>query len=239
MTLLHCARALGLAVALMMAGVDEVQAGASDRAVRKAEAQLAEMEVLFEELQTDPARAIPAEILREARGLIVLRERRAGLIVGGRTGSGFVFVKRDNRWSWPVFVRATEGSLGLQAGFQKATLVHVLMTDAAVGAFQTNRFRFGVGLRVTSGPRTVGDDAKAGAVGADVLVYASTGGVFGGVAVEGGNLGADDDVNEAYYGKKAAELLFAPASGGTEAPPEGASRLRRWLERQTQGVTVK
>ncbi|MBL9135157.1 MAG: lipid-binding SYLF domain-containing protein [Verrucomicrobiales bacterium] len=236
---LHCARRLWLVIVLAVTGLGGLQGVASDRAIRKAEARLAEMEVLFEELQSDPARAIPPEVLREARGLIVLREKRAGLIVGGRSGTGFALVKRDGRWSWPAFVRATEGSLGLQAGYQKATLVHVLMTDAAVGAFQTNRFRFGVGLRVTSGPRTMGDDAKTGAVGADVLVYASTGGVFGGVAVEGGNLGADDDLNEAYYGKTAEALLFGAPPSASASPPEGAGRFRAWLEKQTRGTPDK
>ncbi|MCK6500442.1 MAG: lipid-binding SYLF domain-containing protein [Nitrospira sp.] len=216
-------------------GLAVVPVRGSERAVRKAEAQLAELEVLFDQLQADPERAIPSEILREARGLIVLREQRAGLILGGRTASGVAWVKQKGGWSWPAFVRATEGSLGLQAGWQRATVVHVLMTDSAVGAFQTNRFRFGVGLRVTSGPRTVGDDAKTGAVGADVLVYASTGGVFGGVAVEGGNLGADDDLNERYYGKKAESMLFGPPLPESEKPPEGAARFQAWLQKQTDG----
>lgn len=176
----------------------------------------------FEALQDDPGRAIPARILEEAKGLLVIRESRGGLILGARTGQAVVSFRDEAGWRAPAFYRVREGSLGLQAGWQQATFFHVLMTEAAVDSLRSNRFQFGVGLRVTSGPRTVGDAFATGTHG-DVLVYAETSGVFGGLAVEGGTLTPDERLNEAWYGVPAREVLWGPR-------PEAVSVARRWVD---------
>ncbi len=184
---------------------------------QRAELYLEELAVRFELLQYDPARRIPAEILREARGLVVVRETRAGFILGGKSGRGIVLVKDGPGWGAPAIYRSREGGLGLLAGWQNATFVQVLMSDAAIQAVRTNQFRFGVGLRVTSGPRTLGDEAKTSPLGADVLNYADTAGLYGGLAVEGGALSPDTDANEALYGVDAEEVLFGRRPPVTEA----------------------
>jgi len=194
------------------------------------EQRLAAAAVNFEALQADPGRAIPPAILREARGLVILRETKAGLILGGKNGSGVALVKWTNGWSAPAFYRVREAGIGLQAGWQSATFVHVLMTEAAVSALRTNDFRFGVGLRITSGPRTVGDEAKTSSLGSDVLVYSDTGGLFGGLAVEGGVLKPDDSANRAYHGRVATEILF-PAGPAPGSPPGPISEMLRRYSR--------
>lgn len=191
-----------------------------DRA--RAEEQLDRLAVHFEALQSDPARAVPAEILRDARGLVVLRETKAGFILGGKGGRGVMLLRQGGRWSAPALVRSREGGVGLQAGWQNATFVQVLMSQAAVDAVRTNQFRFGVGLRVTSGPRTMGDEAKTRSAGADVLLYVDSGGLYGGLAVEAGVLGPDDKANRDLYGMEAARVLFAAS------PPPGDAALR-WI----------
>lgn len=86
------------------------------------ESQLVELGARLEVLQADPARSIPAGILGEARGLLILRETTAGLILGGRSGSGVALIKTNGQWSAPAFYRSRDASVGLQAGWQKATI---------------------------------------------------------------------------------------------------------------------
>ncbi len=204
---------------------------AADRATRRLDELLQRTQVELESLQTDPARAIPAEVLREAKGLVVLRETRAGFVLGARRGAGVVLLKEQGRWGFPRFVSASEGSIGLQAGWQKATFYQVLMTEAAVAALSAENFRFGVGLRVTRGPRTVGDEAKTQSPGADVLIYADTGGLFGGVALEGGTLVLDQKSNRAYYG-----YAFGPVEPVVEdSIPAPARDFRKLILRLTAG----
>lgn len=186
----------------------------------RATEQLERIGVLFEALQNDPEKQVPPEILREARGLVIVRETRAGFILGGREGSGVALVRDSHGWGSPAFVKTREGGIGLQAGWQSATFVQVLMTDAAVAALRTNRFRFGVGLRITSGPRTVGDEAKTRSSGSDVLVYADTGGLFGGVALEGGSLSPVERLNRDLHGLTFDEILFE-----RRPDPSGAARV--------------
>ena len=210
---------------------------ASSHAADRAESRLGELlvrsQVELESLQQTPGRAIPAEVLREAKGLVILRETRAGLIVGARRGTGVVLFKEDGKWTAPRFLSAREGSLGLQAGWQKATFFHLLMTEAAVAALRAENFRFGVGLRVTSGPRSVGDEAKTQSPGADILVYADTGGLFGGVALEGGSLLVDQKANRTYYGS-----AFGPTEGTTETSLPAPARDLLEAVRRLSGTSA-
>ncbi len=191
--------------------------GASERARVRAEEQLERIAVHFEALQSDPAKAIPAEILRDARALVIVRETRAGFIVGGKGGSGVMLVRDAEGWGTPAFVKTREGGVGLQAGWQSATIVQVLMSNTALDAVRTNQFRFGVGLRVTSGPRTMGDEAKTRSAGSDILIYSDTGGLFGGLAVEGGTLRPDAAANRDVYGMEAEAVLFRGRPAATAA----------------------
>ena len=224
---------LRLAGALLGLLASTLSVTAADRRLREAEALLERITVHFEALQADPERRIPPEILREAKGLFVVRETRAGLIFGGKGGAGVLLLKRPDGWGAPFIYRVREGGVGLQAGWQTATFAQLLMTDAAVAAVRTNRFRMGVGLRITSGPRSVGDEAKTRSPGSDVLVYTDAGGLFGGAALEGGTLTPDDRANAALYGPAA-----EPATGGeaTALTPSVAGKaLIALVERASRG----
>ncbi len=224
MTRLRCPSVpVPVLVLCCLAALSVPRTRAADRNRERGETRLAELGVFFEALQADPTRAVPSEILREARGLVVLRETKAGFVLGAKSGTGVALMRRGEDWTWPAFYRSREGGIGLQAGWQKATFVHVLMTEVAVAAFRTNDFRFGIGLRVTSGPKTMGDEAKTQSLGADVLVYSDTGGLFGGLALEGSSVRPDVRANREYYGHTAEVLLFGPPSGADA--PAGAAKF--------------
>ena len=187
-------------------------AAGADPVARQRE-DLQRFAVDFEMFQAEAERRIPPEILREARGLLILREQRAGLLIGARRAVGVALLRHGKEWGPPVFYKGAEGNLGLQAGWQEATFFQVLMTEAAIDAIRSRKFRLGVDLRVTSGPRTLGDDLHSGMPLSDVLVYADTSGVFGGVAFGGGWLAPDERSNRQWYERESREILEMRAAG--------------------------
>lgn len=202
--------------------------GAEDRRKARAETQLDRIAVYFEMLQSDPVGAIPPEILKDARALVIVRETRAGFVIGGKSGGGAMLVRGKDGWGAPALMRAQEGGVGLLAGWQSATFVQVLMSQTAVDAVRTNHFRFGVGVRVTSGPRSMGDEAKTRSAGSDVLIYSDTGGLYGGLAFEGGTLRPDARANRDLYGMEAEEVLFGSRR---PAPTPAGQRLVEAINR--------
>ncbi|MCB1207185.1 MAG: hypothetical protein KDN18_23235, partial [Verrucomicrobiae bacterium] len=59
----------------------------------------------FIEMQKEPGKRIPAELLARARGIIILHRVKAGLVVGGEAGNGVALVrdKTTGVWSAPAF----------------------------------------------------------------------------------------------------------------------------------------
>src|ERR1022692_1471866 len=74
-------------------------------------------EAILREFMATPETSVPPAVWRKARGVMVLSQFKAGLILGVQDGYGVLMVKRPNgRWSIPVLIDASEASLGLQAG---------------------------------------------------------------------------------------------------------------------------
>lgn len=115
-----------------------------------------------ETVQKDPANAVPAEILRKAEGLIVMRTYKAGFIVGVAGGGGVTLVRNKTTGKWgPVgFLKAGEGSFGFQAGGQRSDMILVLMNSDGVKLLTEPNMKLGVDVRATVGPKSAGDQAN-------------------------------------------------------------------------------
>src|SRR2546430_14452286 len=63
---------------------------------------------------------IPHDLISKYQGIVVIPKTiNAGLVVGGKRGKGVAIVKLpDGKWSDPVFVTFTGGSVGPQIGVQ-------------------------------------------------------------------------------------------------------------------------
>ena len=98
----------------------------ADTALARAEyvKRIESCEAVLRELQMNPATAIPADILAQARGLVITNQVRAGIILGVKDGYGVVMVKRPSgQWSVPAFLKAGEASIGLQLGASAVCIV--------------------------------------------------------------------------------------------------------------------
>jgi lipid-binding SYLF domain-containing protein len=196
----------------------------------KLDARARDLTDYFDSVQRDSKNAVPAEILSKAEGLIIMRNYKAGFIVGLSGAHGVAMVKDKKAGAWgPIgFVKGGEGSFGFQAGAQRSDLILVLMNSSGIKVLTDPNFKLGVDVRATAGPRSGGDQANVKTDNTPVLVYGDTKGLFGGAAIETGAIFPDESDNEEYYGKKLSmsEIL----AGGKVAPTEAAKLLAQKIE---------
>lgn len=81
-----------------------------------------------------PERGIPARVLRNAKGLAIIKVLKVGLGVSGKGGQGVVVARSGGGWSGPSFVGTGGAGWGPQIGAQVTDFVFVLNTNRAVRA---------------------------------------------------------------------------------------------------------
>jgi lipid-binding SYLF domain-containing protein len=114
-------------------------------------------------------------------------------------------------WSYPAFYTLASGSFGLQIGLQQSELVLIVLTERGMHAFMEDEFKIGAqaGLAIV----TLGSSAQAATtshVGADIVVWASSSGLYGGLTLEGTIIKPRYTYDEAYYGRpeSANDILY-------------------------------
>jgi SH3 domain-containing YSC84-like protein 1 len=136
-----------------------------------------------------------------ARGvLIVPTSVKAGFILGGSGGAGVLLARspRSGRWSYPAFYRMGSVTFGLQIGGEVSEMVLMIMTQRGINAFLSTEFKIGGDISVAVGP--VGAGAKAQT--ADIIAFARTKGVYGGINIEGSVITINSSGNDSYYGRQ-------------------------------------
>lgn len=158
---------------------------------------------VLNQIQQAPDKAIPQDLLRHARAIVVVPDViKAGLVIGGSHGNGLVSVKTaDGTWSNPVFVSLTSGSIGFQAGVSSTDVVLVFRTQKGVDSLVDGKFTLGVDAAAAAGP--VGRNARAATdaqLKAEIYSYSRSRGLFAGVSLNGAVLNIDYDADAAVYG---------------------------------------
>lgn len=168
-----------------------------------------------------PEKGIPPALLRDAKAIAIIPGVIKGaFVVGGRHGTGVLSVREGSRWSDPVFVSITGGSVGWQVGATSTDLILVFKELKDVDRLLKGKFTLGADAAVAAGP--VGRKASAATdvtLQSGILSYSRSRGLFAGVSLEGAALLIDDDANRAYYGKSdiaAADVLAGKA--GEKSP---------------------
>ena len=184
--------------------------------------QLDSCEAILQEIQGNIKTAIPADVLRKAKGLIIVNQFQGGFIFGIKDGYGVALVRRPNgKWSVPAFLRAGEFSLGLQAGAKSINAVYVLMDDETSRLLFRNRMNLGVDAKAVAGIRAAEREAVSKALPGDanVLIYSSTEGFYLGATLKTGYLSPHQRANELFYNSshRMPELLY---SDWVTPPPE-------------------
>jgi lipid-binding SYLF domain-containing protein len=182
----------------------------------------------LKEVMEIPETAIPSKLLKSCKGILIMRQYKAGFIFGAKGGVG-VALKRDiktGKWSAPTFVANTEGSFGFQIGGQAIDAILLIMNKSGVESLLKAKCKVGVDASFAVGP--VGRDAEA-KLGPDTafLVYSKAKGFYGGVSFEGGIITQDNRANKKFYGRK---VTVKEIFKGEVDMPEGANVLVNTLE---------
>jgi lipid-binding SYLF domain-containing protein len=178
------------------------------------------MTTKFEAMQQQPDKRVPAEVLKNAQGIILLDRTKAGFIFAYQGGNGLAMVKdASGNWSPAAFLSATEASLGFQIGGEQNFYVILLMTTNATQALSEPTIDLGGEARGTAGDQSSGVEGKVTTPEQSVLVYDDRNGLYGGVAIKGGAISPDEDADITYYGKSVStsDILFDKKVQPTQA----------------------
>ncbi|HEV7889325.1 MAG TPA: lipid-binding SYLF domain-containing protein [Pyrinomonadaceae bacterium] len=166
-----------------------------------------------------PEKEIPRDLLESAEAVAVCPGvLKAAFIVGGRKGDCVISRRTLKRqWGSPVFYNLAGGSIGLQAGGAKTDYVLLFMNSDALKGLMGDKFEIGGEAEATAGPvgRAAGASTNA-RLTAGIITYSRSKGLFGGLSLKGVAITPDNDLNEAFYGKKASELIESRADA---SPP--------------------
>ena len=207
--------ALALAAALVLslshAAVSAQKKGAPVRK-RAADASRHSNEAaeVLRKIMSVPEREIPRDLLESAEAVAVCPGvLKAAFIVGGRKGDCVISRRTQKRqWSTPVFYNLAGGSIGAQIGGAKTDYVLLFMNEEALKGLMDDKFEIGGEAEATAGP--VGRAAGASTnprLSAGILSYSRSKGAFLGISLKGVAITPDNDLNEAFYGRKASELV--------------------------------
>jgi SH3 domain-containing YSC84-like protein 1 len=167
--------------------------------------------------------------MSRARGVLIVPELvQGGFIVGAAGGRGVLLTKRGpGDWSYPAFYGMGSGSIGLQVGGKVSEIIFVILTEKGLNAILDHKFKFGAEAGVTLVAVGVGvQGASTTALGADIVAFANSAGLFAGGAFEGSYLDADNDWNALYYGSGATGRAIVTDHRFTNP---GAEPLRQFL----------
>jgi SH3 domain-containing YSC84-like protein 1 len=179
-------------------------------------------EAVLQDIQGNMKTAIPADVLRRAKGLVIVNQFQGSFIFGIKDGYAVAMVRRPNgKWSVPAFLKAGEISLGFQVGAKSVTAVYVLLDDSATSLLLKNRMNFGAEAKAVAGIRAAETQAVTNPLPGDANIYAysASEGLFVGASIKTGFLSPSEESNQIFYGNKLQlpELLF---SDWVTPPPE-------------------
>ncbi len=189
---------------------------------------------VLREIMSIPMRSIPATLLAEARGLVIVpRMLKGAFLVGVRHGRGLV-LRRDEAGEWrgPVFITLTGGSFGWQAGIQETDVILVFVTRQSVEGLLRGKFTIGADAAATAGP--VGREASLATdhtLRAEIYSYSLSRGLFAGVALDGSVLQPDAYATHRYYAASGTTAAAVQSGEAKQLPPSAVrllDELKRW-----------
>ncbi len=194
---------------------------------------LAAQEMLNDQDGTDAQ-----HMLRRARAAMICPQVfTAGFLFGGQ-GGDCVLVARDGSGSWsnPAFYSLGSGSFGFQAGLQDSEIMLMILTEKGLRAVMDDQFKLAAdasGVLVRWGGGVEG--ATTGNVGADIVGFTRSRGLYAGISISGSVLATKSEWNRVYYGKEEAAQQIVISM---DANNPGASPLREVLGRYGTNATA-
>ena len=169
-------------------------------------------EAILQEFQANPKTAIPASVLRDAKGIVIVNQFQLGFIFGGKGGHAIAMARKPNgSWSVPCFLDTGEASVGLQLGGRTLHTVYVLNDDQGVRLLYGPKFNFGIGAKAVAGPKAAEADESTQIIKASIYVYKKSSGLYAGANVQTGWLAPYNRANGLFYDttRTMPEIIFS------------------------------
>jgi lipid-binding SYLF domain-containing protein len=158
-------------------------------------------EAILREFMYHPQYAIPKEVLRAAKAIVITNQFKAGFFLGLKDGYGVILSRRaDGSWSNPGLLNAGEASFGLQIGGTAIETIYILTDDSTPRILYKGRFNIGVDAKAVAGPKVAeAERITKEMLDTPILVYSKNKGLFAGVSVRGGWLQANNNAIRSFY----------------------------------------
>ena len=195
--------------------------------------QVESCEAILQEFMASPKTAIPAQVLRNAKGIVIVNQFQLGFFIGGKGGYGIVMARKpDGRWSVPAFLDAGEASFGFQFGGRSLNTVYVINDEAGVRLLYKSKFNFGINANAVAGPRVAEAEEASQIIKASVYVYQKSNGLYAGAKLKTGWLTPHNSANRTFYSTehRMPEILFSDWI----TPPQEVVPLMNYVTRLTQ-----
>lgn len=157
----------------------------------------------LQDLRHDKEFGNARDLLHRARAVLIApRIFKAGFFFGGEGGRALMMARDASGWSNPAFYTVGSASFGLQIGAQESEMIMFIMTDRALQALMRNNFKIGAnaGIAVATLGSTV-EGATTTNAGADIVVWASSSGIYAGISLDGTVIEPNVDANSNFYGR--------------------------------------
>ncbi|KAJ5689084.1 hypothetical protein N7462_003476 [Penicillium macrosclerotiorum] len=175
---------------------------------------------------------IPAQVIKNAKGIAIFTTMRTGLWISGSGGSGVLMarVPETGEWSPPSGIMLHTAGVGFLAGVDIYDCVVIINTIEALEAFKKVRCTLGGEVSVAAGPVGMGGvlDSEVHKRQAPIWTYMKSKGLYAGVAVDGTIIIERTDENERFYGERISvhEIL----AGKARHPPASINTLLQTLK---------
>ena len=159
----------------------------------------------LEEFMADKNMEVFRDLIQNARAILVTPQLLKGaFVIGASGGSGILMVRHEKsgKWTGPGFYTLGGASFGLQIGGQASEVILLAMTQRGVSSFLSNSFKLGVDAGIAAGPVGAGASAASANLSADILSFARSKGLYGGISLDGSVVAVRGGLNEAYYSEK-------------------------------------
>ncbi len=166
------------------------------------EARLLTAKQVLKELRSTPDQFVPSRLLSRAYGIAIVPDvTKAAFFFGASRGNGVLVVRNKyGRFSNPIFVNLTGGSVGFQWGIQSTDVVLVFTTQRSIDKITSGKLTLGADASVAAGP--VGRQATAATdptISSEVYSYSRSRGLFLGVALNGAAITIDNNADARFY----------------------------------------
>ena len=151
---------------------------------------------------------IPQGLLDKAECLVAFPSvKKFALGFGASYGKGAMVCRSGEDfkgpWGPPAMYRLEGASIGFQLGGSATDFLLLVMNEKGADSLLSSKVKLGADAIAAAGPKGRASEAATDAyMGAEILSYSRSKGLFAGVSLKGSTLRQDSGANEDLYGQK-------------------------------------